>query len=99
MTLTGAPLRSPNSFANQQDGRDSESGRPTTIDTHLVLEICRGRTDHPLRPVQSPRFLIGSSPRCDLRLGGAEIPPLHTLIFVDGADIWVEAMASRRRSA
>jgi len=44
--------------------------------------------------VQSPRFLIGSSPRCDLRLGAAEIPPLHALIFVDGPDIWLEAMAS-----
>jgi hypothetical protein len=86
-------LRSPNPSANQQDARDSESGRPTSIDTHLVLEICRGRTEHPLRPVKSPRFLIGSSPRCDLRLGAAEIPPLHTLVLIDGSDIWLEAMA------
>ena len=86
-------MRSPNSSLNRQDARDSESGRPTSSDTHLVLEICRGRTQHPLRPVQSQRFLIGSSPRCDLRVGGAEIPPLHALIFVDGSDIWLEAMA------
>jgi hypothetical protein len=64
-----------------------------SFDTHLVLEICRGRTEHPLRPVQSPRFLIGSSPRCDLRVGSAEIPPLYALIFVDGSDIWLESMA------
>lgn len=87
-------MRSPKSSANQHDARDSESGRPTSIETSLVLEICRGRTEHPLRPVESPRFLIGSSPRCDLRLGAAEIPPLHTLILVDGADIWLEAMAA-----
>jgi hypothetical protein len=87
-------LRSPNSAANQQDARDSESGRPASHDPHLILEICRGRTEHPLRPVQSPRFLIGSSPRCDLRLGGAEIPPLLALIVCDGSDIWLEAMAA-----
>ena len=93
MPLTGAPLRSPNSSANQQDARDSESGRPANHDTHLILEICRGRTEHPLRPVLSPRFLIGSSPRCDLRLGGAGIPPLVAMIFQDGSDIWLEAIA------
>jgi pSer/pThr/pTyr-binding forkhead associated (FHA) protein len=87
-------LRSPNSSLNRQDARDSESGRPTSLDTHLVLEICRGRTEQPLRPVQSPRFLIGSSPRCDLRVGSAEIPPLFALIFVDGSDIWLESMAA-----
>jgi predicted component of type VI protein secretion system len=86
-------LRSPNSSANRQDAHDSESGRPASSEPHLVLEICRGRTEHPLRPVQSQRFLIGSSSRCDLRLGAAEIPPLHTLILMDGEDIWLEAMA------
>ena len=29
--------------------------------------------------------LIGSSPRCDLCLGGADIPPLHSMICVAGA--------------
>jgi hypothetical protein len=86
-------LRSPNSSANQQDARDSESGRPANHEAHLILEICRGRTEHPLRPVLSPRFLIGSSQRCDLRLGGAEIPPLVAMIFQDGSDIWLEAIA------
>ena len=47
-----------------------------------------------MRPVSTPRFLIGSSSRCDLRLGGTQIPPLHTLIVDDGADVWVEAMAA-----
>jgi hypothetical protein len=86
-------LPSSNFPLNRQDGRDSESGRPTSLETHLVLEICRGRTEHPLRPVQSPRFLIGSSSRCDLRVGGTELPPLFALIFVEGADIWIESIA------
>jgi hypothetical protein len=87
-------LPSPNSSPNRQDFRDSESERPAGIDGHLMLEICRGRTEHPLRPVYSERFLIGSSARCDLRLGGPDIPPLHTLIFIDGPDIWLEAMST-----
>lgn len=86
-------MRRPNSSENQQDVRDSESGRPASVECPLILEISRGRTEHPLRPVESPRYLIGSSPRCDLRLGGPEIPPLHSLIFDDGSDIWLEAMA------
>jgi predicted component of type VI protein secretion system len=57
------------------------------------LEIGRGRTEHRKRPVQSPRFLIGSSPRCDLCLGGAEIPPLHSMICVAEGEVWLEAMA------
>ena len=46
----------------------------------LVLEIARGRTRFPRRPVNGPRFLIGSAITCDLRLGGADIPAVHTLI-------------------
>jgi Inner membrane component of T3SS, cytoplasmic domain len=87
-------LRSPNSSANAQDVRDSQSGQPEFIDGFLLLEICRGRTEHPLRPVYAERYLIGSSARCDLRLGSQEIPALHSLIFVDGPDIWLEAMAT-----
>jgi hypothetical protein len=87
-------LRSPNSPLNQQDARASESGRLPRTEARVVLEICRGRTEHPLRPVSTPRFLIGSSSRCDLRVGGTQIPPLHTLIVDDGADVWIEAMAA-----
>jgi hypothetical protein len=58
-----------------------------------MLEIGRGRTEYRRRPVQSPRFLIGSSSRCDLCLGGAEIPLLHSMICVNGSEVWLEAMA------
>ena len=46
----------------------------------LVLEVSRGRTRFPQRPVTGPRFLIGSAITCDLRLGGGDIPAVHTLI-------------------
>jgi hypothetical protein len=87
-------LRTSNSSTNPQDIRDYQSRNGEFIDGYLVLEICRGRTEHPLRPVYAERYLIGSSARCDLRLGGQEIPPLHSLIFVDGQDVWLEAMAA-----
>jgi len=36
--------------------------------------------------VQKQRFVIGSDPTCDLRLGGTEVEPKHALIeLVDGA--------------
>jgi hypothetical protein len=87
-------LRNSNSSANPHDVPESQSGHSEFNDGYLLLEICRGRTEHPLRPVYSERFLIGSSARCDLRLGGQEIPPLHSLIFVDGPDIWLETMVT-----
>ena len=36
----------------------------------MILEICRGLTRFPQRPICGPRFFIGSGPGCDLRLGG-----------------------------
>jgi predicted component of type VI protein secretion system len=83
-------LRDSNFPASRQEARDSGSGG---LGDFLVLEISRGRTQHPLRPVSSKRFLIGSSERCDLRLGDPEIPALHTLIVVDGGHIWLETLA------
>lgn len=46
----------------------------------LVLEITRGRTRFPLRPVAGERFLIGAAVTCDLRLGGPLMPALHSII-------------------
>jgi Inner membrane component of T3SS, cytoplasmic domain len=86
-------LRSLNSSPTRMDARDSRSGGPTDSDRFPALEICRGRTEHPLRPIETERFLIGSSPRCDLQLGGAEMPALHSLIVLDGGEMWLEAVA------
>jgi predicted component of type VI protein secretion system len=59
----------------------------------LFLEVGRGRTDHPRRPVLKNRFLIGSGPECDLRLGGQAIPGLHSILHRDGIDVWLDAVA------
>ncbi len=83
-------MRSVKPSPNPQEAGSHGSGGPGT---GVVLEIGRGRTEHRKRPVQSSRFLIGSSPRCDLCLGGAEIPPLHSMICTDGTEVWLEAMA------
>lgn len=59
----------------------------------LVFEITRGRTGSPLRPICRDRFLIGAGERCDLRLGGDGIPAVHSVVHVDGTEIWLETLA------
>lgn len=61
----------------------------------MYLEICRGETQFPCRPVWGSRFLIGAGENCDLRLGGAEMPPVHSVIRNNGVEVWLEAVASR----
>ncbi|MDA1164443.1 MAG: FHA domain-containing protein [Planctomycetota bacterium] len=58
-----------------------------------MFEISRGRTDSPLRPINRDRFLIGSGERCDLRLGGQDVPAVHSVVHIDGDQIWLEALA------
>lgn len=65
----------------------------TSFQVPLILEVLQGRTQFRDRPVTSSRFLIGSGPACDLRLGGSEIPPVHSLIVVEHEGIVIEAMA------
>lgn len=59
----------------------------------LVFEITQGRTESPLRPVSRDRFLIGAGDRCDLRLGGKGIPAVHSVVHVDGTEVWLETLA------
>ena len=72
---------------------DLEAGSRSEVLPRLFLEICRGRTEFPQRPVVGPRFFIGSGSRCDLRLGGSEFPALHSLIHVRDHGIWFETLA------
>jgi hypothetical protein len=72
---------------------DRSTIREHASDFGVCLEIRRGRTENPLRPMLGERFLIGSGADCDLRLGGDDIPPLHSLMHFDGADLWLEAIA------
>src|SRR5690606_2636195 len=59
----------------------------------LSLEIRRGETRHPRRPITSDRFLIGSGPQCDLQLGGDDIPAVHSLVRFDGEIYELDAIA------
>ena len=65
-----------------------------SLPVHLVLEITRGRTRFPRRPVTHSRFLIGAGATCDLRLGGERMPALHSIITVAGREITLEAIAA-----
>ena len=70
------------------------SSRDEFAEAPVVLEIVRGRTEHPRRPVTGPRYFIGSGPNCDLCLGGAGMPVLHSFIQIRGRHVWIEAVAS-----
>lgn len=59
----------------------------------LLLEITRGATRFPQRPVTRARFLIGAAAGCDLRLGGDQMPPLHCLIRITETTATLEAIA------
>jgi hypothetical protein len=65
-----------------------------SLPVHLVLEITRGRTRFPRRPVTHSRFLIGAGATCDLRLGGDRMPALHSIITVAGREFALEAIGA-----
>src|SRR5262245_59684997 len=65
-----------------------------SLPVQLVLEVTRGCTRYPRRPVTHSRFLIGAGSTCDLRLGGEGIPALHSLITISGREITLEAIAA-----
>lgn len=63
---------------------------PTSPRPLLYVEICRGKTKHPKRPVRSRNFLIGSGSDCDLRLGGAEIPAAYAALIAHRGEVRVQ---------
>lgn len=71
---------------------DSETHTKTSLPA-FFLEISRGRTRFPRRPILEDRFLIGADPECDLCLGGAEMPPLHCILKVENGEVWLDAAA------
>lgn len=60
----------------------------------LTLEVLHGRTRYPQRPVTGTRCTIGSGIACDLRLGGDDMPALHSLIVLGEDEITIETMAA-----
>ena len=69
------------------DGEFASSPPPAP---YFYLEIRRGKTAFPERPVCSRNYLIGSGPACDLRLGGSEIPEVHSALVVDDEEIHLQ---------
>lgn len=72
----------------------SPTPRKFTESLLLTLEVTRGQTMFPHRPVTGPRFLIGSGVGCHLRLGGPDLPTLHSLIVIVGTEVTLEAIAA-----
>lgn len=60
----------------------------------FYLEIQKGRTRFPYRPVRTGRFLIGNGAGCDLRLGGSEVPPLHSIVHHEDGRFRLESVAA-----
>ena len=82
-----------NDIMKHSSGNLDKSTHAAASQTPLVFEITRGRTETPLRPVGRDRFLIGAGERCDLRLGGEGMPAVHSVVHIDGRDIWLETLA------
>lgn len=57
----------------------------------FVLQIERGRTAFPERPINAERFLIGAGSNCHLQLGG-DFPILHSIVIPRGPDLWIDAV-------
>lgn len=82
----------PGSRAEQKTSFNRLPGRDSPV---LFLEIARGQTQFPNRPVIArASFLIGSGEMCDLRLGGDSVPEIHSMISSSGEDIRLAAIAS-----
>ena len=60
----------------------------------MWLEIRRGKTNFPLRPISGDRFLIGAGSHCHLQLGGDDVPMLHSLLVIEGRKASLEAVVS-----
>jgi hypothetical protein len=67
-------------------------GPHTVRQPHAWLQVARGGTRFPLRPVCTSRFLIGAGTNCHLQLGG-DIPLLHSLLLREFDGWAIEAIA------
>lgn len=57
------------------------------------LDVRRGRTRHPSRPIDRDGFLVGSGPDCQLRLGDDGIALRHCRLRLDGDAVHIERIA------
>ena len=61
----------------------------------LYLEIVKGSTQFPNRPVYEGVFLIGSGTNCDLRLGGTDTPAVHSVLRAEGDEVHIESLSRK----
>ena len=57
------------------------------------LEITKGKTEFPIRPLQDNRLTIGAGSCCGLQLAGHDMPILHTVIQIDNQDVMIKAIS------
>jgi predicted component of type VI protein secretion system len=65
----------------------------------VELEILRGRARNKLRRIDVPVYLIGSARDCDLVLADAELPDVHTYLYVNRGGVSVRRIAESPRLA
>ncbi len=65
------------------------------VEPRLYLEIVRGATRFPNRPVYEGVFLIGAGTNCDLRLGGTDTPAVHSIVRAEGRDVHIESLCRK----
>lgn len=61
----------------------------------LYLEIVKGSTEFPNRPVYEGVFLIGSGSNCDLRIGGSNTPAVHSILRADDGNVHIESLSRK----
>ncbi|WP_339732292.1 hypothetical protein [uncultured Gimesia sp.] len=57
------------------------------------LEITKGKTKFPIRPLQGARLTIGAGSCCGLQLAGGDMPILHTVVHLEPGEVKIEAIA------
>lgn len=72
-------------------GSSSSKADNNSLNT-MWLEVRRGKTNSPRRPVRSNRFLIGAGSNCQLQLGGDEIPILHSVLLVEEQGAHIDSL-------
>lgn len=75
------------------DSSSRRSRRGVNIPALLAFEVTRGQTTAPLRPLNRERFLLGSGEKCDMRLGGRNMPTVHSVVVVEGQNAIIELLA------
>lgn len=60
----------------------SPGNRTLRTECQFSLEVLQGKTNHRLRPLPLGRLCVGRGEKCWLRLGGADMPEIHSWLDV-----------------